>query len=78
MNRSCLAMGAALLSLCAFLAGPAAADEIWIAPGEKGDVAAGDWGLTPSGEAHFTFAVPDSLDRFVGAAAAPARRRVRK
>lgn len=67
MNRHCLAMGAALLSLCAVLAGPAAADEIWIAPGEKGDVAVGDWGLTPSGEAHFTFAVPESLDRFVGA-----------
>jgi hypothetical protein len=56
-----------LLVLGAFLAVPAAADEIWIAPGEKGDVAVGDWGLTPTGEAHFTFAVPDALDRFTGA-----------
>lgn len=58
-------LGAALLACT--LALPAQADEIWIAPGEKGDVAVGDWGLTPAGEAHFTFAVPDSLDRFVGA-----------
>lgn len=67
MRKLCLAMGAALFGLFAVLAVPAAADEIWIAPGEKGDVAVGDWGLTPSGEAHFTFAVPESLDRFVGA-----------
>lgn len=56
-----------LLALCTLLALPANADEIWIAPGEKGDVAVDDWGLTPAGEAHFTFAVPDSLDGFVGA-----------
>lgn len=56
-----------LLALCSLLALPANADEIWIAPGEKGDVAVDDWGLTPAGEAHFTFAVPDSLDGFVGA-----------
>lgn len=61
MSRRCL------FALLALLAIPAQADEIWIAPGEKGDVAVGDWGLTPAGEAHFTFAVPDSLDRFVGA-----------
>lgn len=60
-------IGAALLVLSAFLALPAAADEIWIAPGEKGDVAVGDWGVTPSGNAHFTFAVPDSMDRFTSA-----------
>lgn len=65
MSQRYLAIGAVLLGLA--LAPPAAADEIWIAPGEKGDVAVGDWGLTPAGEAHFTFAVPDSLDRFVGA-----------
>lgn len=67
MSNRCLLMGAALLFLGAVLALPAAADEIWIAPGEKGDVAVGDWGLTPAGEAHFTFAVPASMDRFVGA-----------
>lgn len=67
MTKRCLATGAVLLALGALLALPAAADEIWVAPGEKGDVAVGDWGLTPNGEAHFTFAVPDSLDRFVGA-----------
>jgi hypothetical protein len=66
MSLRCLSVFA-LLALCAFLALPANADEIWIAPGEKGDVAVGDWGLTPGGEAHFTFAVPGSLDRFVGA-----------
>ena len=65
MNKRCLCLGAVLLA--AVLALPAQADEIWVAPGEKGDVAVGDWGLTPAGEAHFTFAVPDSLDRFVGA-----------
>jgi len=64
MNGRCLAIGAVLLGLSVL---PAAADEIWIAPGEKGDVAVGDWGLTPTGEAHFTFAVPDSMDRFTGA-----------
>jgi hypothetical protein len=67
MIKRCLMVGAVLLGLGAFLALPAAADEIWIAPGEKGDVAVGDWGLTPAGEAHFTFAVPGSLDRFIGA-----------
>ena len=67
MSKRCLAIGAALLGLWAVLALPASADEIWIAPGEKGDVAVGDWGVTPSGEAHFTFAVPESLDGFVGA-----------
>jgi hypothetical protein len=60
-------IGAAFLGLCAALAVPASADEIWIAPGEQGNVAVGDWGVTPAGDAHFTFAVPDSLDRFVGA-----------
>jgi len=67
MSQRCLMMFAILLGLSAVLASPAVADEIWIAPGEKGDVAVGDWGLTPAGDAHFTFAVPDSLDRFVGA-----------
>jgi hypothetical protein len=62
-----LCMGVALLVVGAVLAPPARADEIWIAPGEKGDVPVGDWGLTPAGEAHFTFAVPGTLDRFVGA-----------
>ncbi len=66
MRPRCLPVFA-LLVLCTVLALPANADEIWIAPGEKGDVAVGDWGLTPAGEAHFTFAVPSSLDRFVGA-----------
>jgi hypothetical protein len=67
MSQRYLTMGAILLCLFAVHALPASADEIWIAPGEKGDVAVGDWGITPSGEAHFTFAVPDSLDRFTGA-----------
>lgn len=67
MSKRCLVIGAVLLGLWTVLAIPAWADEIWIAPGEKGDIAVGDWGLTPSGDAHFTFAVPDSLDRFVGA-----------
>src|SRR5215207_11697680 len=66
MSQRCLS-AAAFLALCTCLALPADADEIWIAPGEKGDVAVGDWGLTTAGEAHFTFAVPDSLDGFVGA-----------
>lgn len=65
MSQRFLALGAVLVGLV--LVPPATADEIWIAPGEKGDVAVGDWGLTPAGEAHFTFTVPDSLDRFVGA-----------
>ncbi|HKV10568.1 MAG TPA: Calx-beta domain-containing protein [Thermoanaerobaculia bacterium] len=65
MSPRFLAVGALLLGLA--LVRPATADEIWIAPGEKGDVAVGDWGVTPAGEAHFTFAVPESLDRFVGA-----------
>jgi hypothetical protein len=66
MSQRCLS-AVVLLALCTLLAMPAKADEIWIAPGEKGDVEVGNWGLTPAGEAHFTFAVPDSLDRFVGA-----------
>jgi hypothetical protein len=67
MIKRCLVIGIFLLGLGGILALPATADEIWIAPGEKGDVAVGDWGVTPAGEAHFTFAVPDSLDRFIGA-----------
>ena len=55
------------VSLAAVFALSAAADEIWIAPAEDGNVAVGDWGVTSSGDAHFAFAVPDSLDRFVGA-----------
>ncbi len=66
MSPRCLSVFA-LLACCVLVALPATADEIWIAPSEKGDIAVGDWGLTPAGEAHFTFAVPDSLDRFVGA-----------
>src|SRR5689334_8002500 len=65
MSSRFLAVGALVLGLA--LAQSATADEIWVAPGEKGDVAVGDWGVTPAGEAHFTFAVPESLDRFVGA-----------
>jgi hypothetical protein len=67
MSKRCPAMGAVLFVLCTVLALPATADEIWIAPGEKGDVAVGNWGLTPAGDAHFTFAVPDSLHRFTSA-----------
>ncbi len=67
MRTRTVSFPAVLLGLGLLLAVPAAADEIWVAPGEKADVAVGDWGLTPAGEAHFTFAVPDSLDRFVGA-----------
>jgi hypothetical protein len=66
MSPRCLSVFV-ILAFCTLVALPTNADEIWIAPGEKGDVAVGDWGLTPGGEAHFTFAVPDSLDRFVGA-----------
>ena len=66
MRQRCLS-AVSLLALCCLLALPAHADEIWIAPGEKGDVSVDDWGLTPAGEAHFTFAIPDSLDRFTGA-----------
>jgi Calx-beta domain len=67
MSKRTLTIGAVLLCLWTVLALPVAADEIWIAPGEKVDVAVGDWGITPTGEAHFTFAVPDSLDRFTSA-----------
>lgn len=66
MSTRSLIIGAALL-VSAVLALPVSADEIWIAPGEKADVSVGDWGVTPTGEAHFTFAVPDSLDGFTGA-----------
>jgi len=66
MSQRCLSV-VTLLALCTLLTLPANADEIWIAPGEKGDVAVGDWGLTSGGEAHFSFAVPGSLDGFVGA-----------
>jgi hypothetical protein len=66
MVKRCLAIGIALLSLGAAL--PAAADDIWVAPGEKADGSVvGDWGLTPGGEAHFTFAVPSSMDGFTAA-----------
>ena len=61
-----LAVGTLLLGLAGAL-GAARADELWIPAAEAANVAVGDWALTPSGEAHFTFAVPDDLDRFVGA-----------
>ena len=61
------AAAVACLALAAAFASSALADEIWIAPGEKADVAVGDWGATPAGAAHFSFAVPASLDRFTGA-----------
>ncbi|SRR6266545_638652 len=67
MSKQCMVMGVVLLCLGSVLAIPAAADEIWIAPGEESSVAVGDWGVTPAGNAHFTFAVPASLDRFTGA-----------
>src|SRR5262245_44247672 len=67
MSRRCLALGAVLLTLATVSALPAAADEIWVAPGEKANVVEGDWGVVSPGVAHFTFAVPDSMDRFVGA-----------
>jgi hypothetical protein len=66
MTKPCLALAAAVC-LAAVLALPVVADEIWIAPGEKADLTVGDWGVTATGEAHFTFAVPPSLDQFVGA-----------
>ncbi len=58
---------AAAVCLASVLSVSAAADEIWIAPGEKADVTHGDWGVTSVGEAHFTFTVPDSVDSFTGA-----------
>jgi hypothetical protein len=67
MSKRYLCVGVALLVLGVIFSLPAKADEIWIAPGEKGDVPVGDWGLTPAGDAHFTFAVPETLDGFVGA-----------
>jgi len=66
MSKQCLGWCVALC-LALAVAVPAAADEIWIAPGEKADVTLGDWGVTPTGEAHFSFAVPANLDTFVGA-----------
>ncbi len=66
MRNLCRRLAVALC-LATVLSVSAAADEIWIAPGEKADVVHGDWGVTSVGEAHFTFAVPDSLDSFTGA-----------
>jgi hypothetical protein len=66
MSKQCLGWCVALC-LALAVAVPAAADEIWIAPGEKADQTVGDWGVTPSGDVHFAFAVPPSLDQFVGA-----------
>jgi hypothetical protein len=66
MRKPFRVLGAAIA--CAAACGlSAAADEIWVAPAEDGNVSVGDWGVTSSGDAHFAFAVPDSLDRFVGA-----------
>ncbi|HXT21198.1 MAG TPA: Calx-beta domain-containing protein [Thermoanaerobaculia bacterium] len=61
----CLALATAIC--IAALALPATADDFWIAPGEKADVTLGDWGVTPTGEAHFSFTVPAAFSEFVGA-----------
>lgn len=55
-----LVLAVALVAVLAAL--PAAADEIWVAPAEKSDHEVGDWGVTNTGEAHFSFAVPEQLD----------------
>src|SRR6056297_2236653 len=44
-----------------FVALPATAAEIWVAPADKSDHEVGDWGVTNNGEARFTFAIPDDL-----------------
>ena len=64
LSSACLA---ATLALGPF-AGPALADEIWVAPAKSGaDTALGRWAVTEGGDTRFNVAVPASLIRFVSA-----------
>ena len=58
---------AVLLAGVAGAVAPAVADQVWIAPAEKGAVTLGSWAVTANGIAHFDFAAPDSLDELVAA-----------
>jgi hypothetical protein len=60
-RRSLWAAAAGLALVLILVAMPAAADEMWVAPGDKADHEVGDWGVTNNGEARFSFAVPDDL-----------------
>ena len=44
----------------------ALANEIWVAPSES-ELTIGNWGVTSSGIAHFSFAVPNNMTSFTGA-----------
>ncbi len=64
LKSACLALTLAFGSL----AGPALAEEIWVAPAKAGaDTALGRWAVTQEGDTRFNVAVPASLTRFVSA-----------
>jgi hypothetical protein len=67
LNRRCSLTAVALLLLAALAALPAAADEMWVRPGDKADHEIGDWGVTKNGEARFSFAIPDDLESLTSA-----------
>ncbi len=46
---------------------PAAADEMWVAPGDKADHEVGSWGVTNTGAARFSFGVPADLSELTSA-----------
>jgi hypothetical protein len=60
-RRSLWAAAAGLALVLVLVAVPAAADEMWVAPGDKADHEVGTWGTTNNGEARFSFAIPDDL-----------------
>jgi hypothetical protein len=68
MSRKSAPIGlVTVVILFSFFIPPAGADDLWIAPGERTEVAVGNWGMTAAGTARFSFAVPDNLDTLDGA-----------
>ena len=59
LNRRCSLTAVSLLLLASLTA---AADEMWVRPGDKADHEIGDWGVTNNGEARFSFAIPEDLE----------------
>jgi len=68
--KRCMKFGIVVLILCILLlqisATSALANEIWVAPSEP-ETTYGNWGVTNSGDAHFSFGVPDNMSSFTSA-----------
>ena len=67
-NRFLFGCLISIIAVFQVFAGLAQGNEIWVTPAERhADGAVGNWAVTDVGDTHFSFAVPDNMQGFLGA-----------